>query len=161
MNRETAMTTKIDDVLAGLPGPESRQFASLMETLVMENRAHMADFAEAMRLRDALSVRIGRRTTQIIRFSAAALLVISLAIIALILTLIMHMRDITMRMDDMTGHMASMRRDFSQVTYNVNNMDQRFGVVNAQLDRLTGQMGYMSHDLNTMSSPMRMMPFRP
>jgi len=91
---------------------ESRQLSALMEILVRENRAQMADFAEAMRLRDQLSLRIGSRTTQIIRFSAAALVVMGSAMVVLILT-------------------------------------------------LTNQMGYMSRDVNTMSSPMRLMPFRP
>jgi len=141
--------------------PESRQLAELMETLVKENRAHMADFVEAMRLRDEFSTRIGRRTTQIIRFSAAALVVMGTGMMVLILTLILHMNEITHRMDDMTGHMASMRNDFSQVAGNVNNMDNKISMINSQFSVLTGQMNYMTRDLNTMSSPMRLMPFRP
>ena len=140
---------------------ESGQLSALMETLVRENRAQMADFAEAMRLRDQLSVRIGSRTTQIIRFSAAALVVMGTAMIVLILTLINHMSEITLRMDEMTAHMSSMRGNFEQVAANVNSMDYKIGMIDGKFGTLTHQMGYMSRDVNTMSSPMRMMPFRP
>ncbi len=138
-----------------------RQFSALMESIAKDNRTQMADFVEAMRLERDFSIRIGRRTTQIIRFSAAALVVIGTAMMALIVTLIMHMSAITERMDDMTAHMASMRNNFDQVATNVNNMDYKIGMINGQFGTLTHQMGYMSRDVNTMSSPMRMMPFRP
>jgi hypothetical protein len=140
---------------------DSLQLSLLIETLVKENRAQMADFAEAMRLRDQLSVRIGRRTTQIIRFSAAALVVMGTGMIVLILTLINHMSEITLRMDEMTAHMSSMRGNFEQVAANVNSMDYKIGMIDGKFGTLTHQMGYMSRDVNTMSSPMRMMPFRP
>jgi hypothetical protein len=140
---------------------DTRQLSLLMETLVKENRAQMADFAEAMRLRDQLSLRIGSRTTQIIRFSAAALVVMGSAMVVLILTLINHMSEITLRMDEMTAHMSSMRSNFEQVASNVNSMDHRIGMIDGKFGTLTNQMGYMSRDVNTMSSPMRMMPFRP
>jgi hypothetical protein len=140
---------------------DTRQLSLLMESLVKENRAQMADFAEAMRLRDQLSVRIGSRTTQIIRFSAAALVVMGTGMIVLILTLINHMSEITLRMDEMTAHMSSMRGNFEQVAANVNNMDYKIGMIDGKFGTLTNQMGYMSRDVNTMSSPMRMMPFRP
>jgi len=140
---------------------ESAQLSALMETLVRENRAQMADFAEAMRLRDQLSIRIGSRTTQIIRFSAAALVVMGTAMVVLILTLINHMSEITLRMDEMTAHTASMRDNFRQVASNVESMDYKIGMIDGKLGTLTSQMDYMSRDVNTMSSPMRMMPFRP
>lgn len=140
---------------------ETKQLARLMETLVRENRAQMADFVEAMRLRHELSIRIGRRTTQILRFSAAALIVLGLGIMALNLTLINHMMDITSRMDEISGHMASMRGNFDQVAGSVTDMDHRIATLNRQFDVLNGQMSYMTRDVNTMSSPMRMFPFRP
>lgn len=141
--------------------PESLQLAKLMETLVTESRAQTADFLEAMRLREELSIRIGRRTTQVIRFSLAALVTMGVAMFVLILTLIVHMDNITHRMDDMTKLMASMNKDFDQVAFNVNSMDGKIGMINGQFGVLTNQMGYMTRDVNTMSSPMRFMPFRP
>jgi hypothetical protein len=146
-------TKQMSDTTNSAP-MEPQQVSELMEALLKENRAHMADFLEAMRLRDDFAVRIGQRTTQIIRFSLVALVVISVALIALMLTLIVHMTNITDHMNDMTGHIAGMHSDFNQVTVSVHNMDNRLGIINNQLGSLT-------QDVNTMSSPMRLMPFRP
>lgn len=127
----------------------------------MENRGQMADFAKAMQLRDDFAVRIGRRTTQIIRFSLVGLTVLAFLMMALILTLISNMRDITTRMNEITQNIANMNGTFNQVAVDMRNMDASVARINDHLDVLNGQMDHMGRDVNTLSSPMRMMPFRP
>jgi hypothetical protein len=50
--------------------------------------------------------------------------------------------------------MGEVGHDLTLVTRNLENMNQQIWVMN-------GQMNHMTNDVNTMSAPMRMFPFRP
>ncbi len=86
----------------------------------------MREFHEAMKLREALSLRIGKRTTQIIRFSLIGMVLLMALMFHLILTLTSNMSDITDRMISMAIYMDSMSKNFISVAENVKAM--RFSV---------------------------------
>jgi hypothetical protein len=62
-------------------------------------RDAMREFHSAMRFRDALTLKIGKRTTQIIRFGMIAMILITASMFYLIYTLTSSMSDITKRMN--------------------------------------------------------------
>ncbi len=92
--------------------------------IIHEYRLAMADFNNSMKLRDELSVRIGKRTTQIIRFSMIGMTLLTAAMFFLIYTLTTNMNDITTRMNDMSKYMSSMNDNFVEITNNMKIMQQ-------------------------------------
>ncbi|MDH5712126.1 MAG: hypothetical protein OEZ15_10760 [Gammaproteobacteria bacterium] len=145
----------------------------------------MADFLEAMKLRDELSVRIGRRTTQIIRVGAGTVSLLSLAIMYLTASLNTDMKVMSNRMDEISVTMKSMdtyissvpqmanRIDEIALTMNsmdgsiktvpamataVGNMSRDVNIMSQQLHFLNGNVGAMGRDVDRMSAPMRMFP---
>ncbi|WP_353573035.1 hypothetical protein [Candidatus Albibeggiatoa sp. nov. BB20] len=85
-------------------------------------RDSMHDFYESMRLREELSLRIGKRTTQIIRFSMFSMLSLGVAMFYLIYTLTSNMNAITTRMIQMSSDMQDMNTQFSLVVKNMEQM---------------------------------------
>lgn len=85
-------------------------------------RDSMHDFHQSMRLREELSVRIGKRTTQIIRFSMISMLSLGVAMFYLIYTLTANMHDITDRMIQMSSDMQDMNTQFVLVVKNMEHM---------------------------------------
>jgi len=130
------------------------QISALVERLARESHTQTSHYLESMRLEHEFGIRIGRRTTQVIRFSVTALVILGVALVGLIITLIYHMSNITQRMNEMSGHMGN-------VVTTVQRMDYKMGIINGQLGTLNGQMNHMTRDVNNISAPMRMMPFRP
>ena len=145
----------------------------------------MADFLAAMQLRDELSVRIGRRTTQIIRVGAGTVSLLSLAIMYLTASLNTDMKTMSHRMDEISVTMKSMdtyissvpqmanRIDEIALTMNsmdgsiktvpglatsVGNMSRDVNIMSQQLHFLNGNVGAMGRDVDRMSAPMRMFP---
>ena len=129
----------------------------------------MEDFHEAMRLRDELSIRIGRRTSQIIRVGAITVSLLSLAIVYLTASLNKDMSRMLLRMDVMSTsvqkmelHVAEMSQNMQSLptmTTSVTAMQHEMQGMNQQIHWLNGNIGSMGHDMNRMSAPMRMFPF--
>ncbi|MDH5473515.1 MAG: hypothetical protein OEY61_11725 [Gammaproteobacteria bacterium] len=129
----------------------------------------MEDFHEAMRLRDELSIRIGRRTSQIIRVGAITVSLLSLAIVYLTASLNKDMSRMLLRMDVMStsvqkmeSHVAEMSQNMQSLptmTTSVTAMQHEMQGMNQQIHWLNGNIGSMGHDMNRMSAPMRMFPF--
>ncbi|MFC1589612.1 hypothetical protein ACFL3P_04995 [Pseudomonadota bacterium] len=145
----------------------------------------MADFLEAMRLREELSIKIGRRTSQIIRVGAFTVSLLSLAIMYLTASLNMDMKKMSNRMDEISITMKSMDGYISKVPVmaeridevavtmksmdasidsvpvmatSVGSMSRDVNVMAHQLHYLNGNVGAMGHDVDRMSAPMRMFP---
>jgi len=121
----------------------------------------MADFLEAMRLRDELTVRIGRRTSQIIRVGAITVSLLSFAIMFLTASLNKDMAIMVDRMDEISATMKSMNTSMASVptmSVSVGNMSRDVTEMTRQMHFLNGNVGVMGHDVNRMSAPMRMFP---
>ena len=122
----------------------------------------MADFLEAMRIRDELTVRIGRRTSQIIRVGAITVTMLSLAIMYLTAALSKDMVRMVDRMDEISITMTEMNTSMKSVptmAKSVGTMSRDMNVMTQQLHHLNGSVGTLGHDVNRMSSPMKMFPF--
>ncbi len=146
----------------------------------------MADFLEAMHLRDELSIRIGRRTSQIIRAGSFTVTLLSLAIVYLTSSLNTDMARMVSRMDEISITMTSMNTSIDSVPdmaahidgiattmtsmntsiHAVPDMAVSVGVMSYDVKEMTRQMfhmngnvGAMGNDVNRMSAPMKMFPF--
>ena len=98
----------------------------------------MADFLEAMRLREELSIKIGKRTSQIIRVGAFTVSLLSLAIMYLTASLNQDMKTMSNRMDEISVTMKSMNASMSSVpamATSVNNMSRDVNVMAQQIGR--------------------------
>lgn len=150
------------------PGSETHQLAVIMEALARESRMYMSDFADVMRMEREFGERLDQRTTHIVRISLLALVILGSTMLLLIYSLTSNLNTITRHMEDMSKNMVSMRVDMNAVSDNMGGMradlDQvppNLREMNQQIWILNGQMSRMTRDVNTMSSPMRMMPIRP
>lgn len=140
----------------------SRDIALIVEST-------MNDFCEAMRLRDELSIRIGRRTSQIIRVGAVTVSLLSLAIVYLTASLNRDMSSMLKRMDTMSTSVQKMESHVAEMSQNIHSLPEMTASViamqnemkgmNHQIHWLNGNIGSMGHDMNRMSAPMRMFPF--
>ncbi|MCV6638304.1 hypothetical protein [Candidatus Albibeggiatoa sp. nov. NOAA] len=149
--------------------------AQEMMTLVQKS---MHDFHESMRLREELSLRIGKRTTQIIRFSMLSMLLLGVAMFYLIYTLTSNMNAITDRMIQMSTDMQAMNHQFKLVVENmaymrssidnmegyiqtmpqmassVNRMGDNFPDLISHMSNITNHMGNMDTNMSMMSQDM-------
>jgi len=142
------------EIAKGDEKSEARATAELVEKT-------MADFLEAMRLRDELTVRIGRRTSQIIRVGAITVSLLSFAIMFLTASLNKDMAIMVDRMDEISVTMKSMNTSMTSVpamSVSVGNMSRDVTEMTRQMHFLNGNVGVMGHDVNRMSAPMRMFP---
>ena len=121
----------------------------------------MADFLESMRLREELSVKIGRRTSQIIRVGSFTVTLLCIAIMYLTSSLNTDMKRMALRMDEIAITMKSMDVSMNSVpdmSVSVGTMSRDVTEMTRQMHYLNGNVGSMGHDVNRMSSPMRMFP---
>lgn len=127
---------------------------STNQEILLRFESAMGDFHEAMRLRDELSVRIGSRTTQIIRFSLFLMTLVSLLLFYLIWSL-------SQDMHQMTGHMTTMSYNMQSMNQNVSLMNQQMIHMNQNMNAMNQSFYQVTRDTHAMSSPIRMMPFMP
>lgn len=121
----------------------------------------MADFLKAMQLRDDLTVRIGKRTSQIIRVGAMTVSLLSIAIMYLTASLSKDMVRMVDRMDEIAITMKSMDTSMHSVpamATSVGTMSRDVNVMTQQMHYLNNNVGSMGYDVNRMSAPMRMFP---
>jgi hypothetical protein len=150
------------------PSSDAHQLAAILEALARENRMYMAEYTEVMHLERQFDACLAKRTTNIIRISIFALVILSGAMIMLIYALTSNLNEITQHTHEMTKEMVNMRTAMNSITQDVGGIHGELGRVthnfeemNSQVWVMNGQMNAMKRDVNTMSSPMRMMPFRP
>lgn len=89
---------------------------------IVENALH--EFSEAMRHREELSIRIGRRTTQIIRFGMFGLSVLGLIMFYLLHILTTDFARITSNMEVMSGRMTNLNDNFTRVSNDIGDLRQ-------------------------------------
>jgi len=82
----------------------------------------MEDFLAAMQLRDEFAVRVGRRTSQIIRVGSFTVSLLSIAIVYLTATLGSDMAVMRTKMEAMSQTMSGMEKHFNQVVVNTGSM---------------------------------------
>ncbi|MCW8830187.1 MAG: hypothetical protein OQK32_01575 [Gammaproteobacteria bacterium] len=135
--------------------------ATEMRDIAVSVEKTMADFLESMRLRDELTVRIGKRTSQIIRVGAITVSLLSLAIMYLTASLSKDMVRMVNRMDEISITMQSMNTSMTSVpamATSVGTMSRDVNVMTQQMHYLNSNVGSMGYDVNRMSTPMRMIP---
>jgi len=139
------------------------------------------DFRKGMEYREQLSIRIGRRTTQIIRFGMTGMAILGLALFYLIFILTKDFSDIRKHMTEMSGYMYNMERDFSivagsitqvhktmlvlndnimvmpEMNSSVGNMDTNLGVLSTDLHSMVEQIHYMNGNVSSLASNMQLL----
>ena len=157
--------------------------ASEVQAIAKSVEKTMADFLESMRLREELSIKIGRRTSQIIRVGSFTVSLLSLAIVYLTSSLNTDMGRMAVRMDEIAITMQSMNTSVTSMNTSidgisttmtlmntsissvpamsaaVHNMTRDINEMTRQMHFLNGNVGVMGHDVNRMSAPMKMFPF--
>ena len=131
----------------------TREVAEIVESALHE-------FNEGMAHREQLSIRIGRRTTQIIRFGMLSMMMLGLALFYLIFILTKDFSAITEHMDDMSGFMGSMEQNFVVVAESITRVDKTLTVLNdsvAVMPALGRSVDNMDSNLGTLSSDMHSM----
>jgi hypothetical protein len=101
----------------------------------------MRDFREGMDNSHQLSLRIGRRTTQIIRMGLFSVLALAAAMFYLASILTADFGRITDKMVIMSE-----------------TMDRNVGGINAAVQNMTGSVQHMTNRVRTISRPMEMFP---
>lgn len=150
------------------------------EMLGMVERA-LNDFRQGMEYREQLSIRIGKRTTQIIRFGMTALSILGLALFYLIFILTKDFSNITRHMTQMSAYMSNMDSSFTTVTGtitevektllklnehitvmpalngSVGSMDANLGLLRTDLNSMVKQIEYMNGNVLNMSNSMQLL----
>ncbi|MEE9327689.1 MAG: hypothetical protein V3U71_10385 [Cocleimonas sp.] len=122
-------------------------------TVMMEEfRLAMADFNSAMQNREDLTVRIAKRTTQIIRFSLLGMILLGLSLFFLIWILTSKMGDITTHMEVMSSDIKAMRGDFHQVAISVGSIGSDFTSVRKDMNNLTASVNTIQIDMTKLNS---------
>lgn len=135
----------------------------------------MNDFLRSMELQSELSARIGKRTTQIIRYGLASVMILAAAMFYLISTLTTDFENITRYMDTMSGSMQNIDSNINSVAGNLvsvektllnigqsvsvmKNMDQTMaglngntGKMSTDLEMMVQQLSGVRKDVNSMS----------
>jgi uncharacterized protein YoxC len=127
----------------------------------------LSEFHAAMELREELSVKIGKRTTQIIRFTMLGMFVLACAMFYLISTLTSNMNDIvdgmkymSIYMENMNKHFASVKEHTQSMKFSVESMNQHISVMpvmNASVGTMSDGMLSMKVDMEKMSTNMALM----
>ncbi len=131
----------------------TREVAEIIESA-------MREFNESMYHREQLSIRIGKRTTQIIRFGMIGMLALGLALFYLIFILAKDFSAITEHMDDMSGYMGTMDKSFVVVAQTLPRMQTTLDRLDESvtvLPVLSQSVGSMDSNLGNLSSDMHTM----
>lgn len=120
--------------------------------------AVMSDFRDSMEMQRDMSIRIGRRTTQIIRMGLLSVFILGAVMTYLITTLAGDFGRMTEHMVAISGYMSSMEKNFTNVSVRMEHMDltlsgmQQSVQVMPQINNMLGVIGkstyQMSGDMN-------------
>ena len=120
----------------------------------------MREFNESMAHREQLSIRIGRRTTQIIRFGMTGMIILGLALFYLIFILTKDFSAITVHMDDMSGFMGNMDQNLVVVGQTLPRIQDTLILLNKNITvmpALNQSVGNMDSSLGSLSTDMHTM----
>ena len=116
------------------------------------------DFRKGMEYREQLSIRIGRRTTQIIRFGMLGLSILGLALFYLIFILTKDFSNITTHMTAMSSYMQQMEASFITVAGTIGQVNDTMQTLNESITvmpALNTSVSSMDGNLGTLSTDMR------
>jgi uncharacterized protein YoxC len=127
----------------------------------------LEDFRKGMEAREKLSIRIGRRTTQIIRFGMTGMTILGLVLFYLVFILTKDFSRITTHMTDMSGYMNSMEREFASVAGTISEVQQTLLLVNENISvmpaldssvrNMDGNLAGLNTDLHAMVAQIQYM----
>ncbi len=119
--------------------------------MIEEFRQGMGDFNAAMKAREEVSLRIAKRTTQVVRFTMLGLIVLGLGMFFLIWTLTNTMGNITGYMSEVSSDMKGMRADIHQVSSNVKSISDDFTWVRKDMNMLNSSVAFMQQDISKLN----------
>jgi len=132
---------------------------------IIENS--MRELHQAMEVQLQMGIRIGRRTTQIVRFGMAGLTILGAALFFLIIVLTRDFSTVTVEMKHMSGYMASMENSFTTVAAEVGQVRQNLAAINDNItvvpqisrsvDNMDISMASLSGDMTGMVEQIRVM----
>ena len=125
---------------------------------IMENAMH--EFSEAMYHREQLSIRIGRRTTQIIRFGMFGLSVLGLIMFYLLYILTADFSRITSNMESIAERMMNMDGNFATVSEDMDHLRQTLTLMNdsiAVMPLMNNTVGGINDNLGALSGDLHAM----
>lgn len=124
-----------------------------MELAGVVERA-MHEFSEAMGHREQLSIRIGRRTTQILRFGTFGLTVLSLIMFYLLHILTTDFAKITANMDVMSAHMTNLDQTITRASNDMTDLRQTLSktLQGLPVDQLANNLLAASQSINKLAS---------
>lgn len=120
----------------------------------------MRDFRESMEMSREMSIRIGSRTTQIIRMGMLSVFILGAVMTYLITTLAGDFGRMTENMDAMSGYMKNMNNSFSDVSGRLAHMDLTLTGMNQSvyvLPEINKTMSLLGRSTYQMSSDMHTM----
>jgi methyl-accepting chemotaxis protein len=120
----------------------------------------MRDFRESMEMTREMSIRIGKRTTQIIRMGMLSVFILGAVMTYLITTLAGDFGRMTENMVAMTGYMESMNGSFTDVSGRLAHMDLTLTGMNQSvyvLPEINETMSLLGRNTYQMSSDMHIM----
>lgn len=118
----------------------------------------MRDFRESMEYSREMSVKIGRRTTQIIRMGMLSVLILGIVMAYLITTMAgdfgritEQMMAVSKNMESMENHFESVNARMAEMQIHLARMNHSVGVL-PQMNRSVGVLPAMQNTLGTMST---------
>jgi paraquat-inducible protein B len=118
---------------------------------IVESALH--EFSEAMRHREQLSIRIGRRTTQIIRFGMFGLSVLGLIMFYLLHILTTDFARITSNMEIMSGRMTTLNDNFARVSISIDDLQRTLTrkLADLPVDKVANNLLAASQSINRLA----------
>jgi chromosome segregation ATPase len=112
------------------------------------------EFSEAMYHREQLSIRIGRRTTQIIRVGMFGLSVLGVSMFYLLHILTTDFARITSNMEVMSERMTNLNDNFARVSSNIDDLEQTLGrkLTDLPVEQLVDNLLSASQSINRLAS---------
>ncbi len=108
----------------------------------------LKSFDDIMALRTDLTLRIGKRVTQIVRIATLGLLILAIAMLYLIFTLGNDMGLITKHMREMNEHMIIMRQNFEIVAERMQTMESSVKSMSVSIEAMPA----IAQDVATMDA---------
>jgi len=131
----------------------------------------MVEFHEAMKKREDLSIRIGRRTTQIVRVGAVTVGLLSMAVLYLTAALNSDMSKMSEQMEAITGYMQTMNasigtmpvmsasvQDMNVLMRDMSSSIRAVPVMTASMQRMTASVQKMDALLENMAGSVSAVP---
>jgi hypothetical protein len=112
-------------------------------------RQATGDFHRAMEIRNAMSVRVAKRVTAILRIGMVSLGVVTIILMMMLYAFTSKMGDMIVALNTMNTEFSSMAQDMTTMKTTLYDMEHNVAHVPA-ITRATADMAGMSHAVNSM-----------